>query len=235
MNTMILNIDKNSKMADLIINNQQILYMLERFNIPLGFKDCTIEDLARMHNIDNNALLAVTQLIVNNESHAEICTKESIKDILLFLNNSHESFRAKIVAIKDVIDKFSEAISGNYNIVLNSFYNEYIEDIEEHFAFEESDVFTYVRSLYLDTKKDINNGVKNISDFESNHSDTELKLKDLKNILIKYIPSNIESKYRNKILYRLYDLEPDLFLHSKIEDTILIPLVKQIEKENLKI
>ena len=81
MNTMILNIDKNSKMADLIINNQQILYMLERFNIPLGFKDCTIEDLARMHNIDNNALLAVTQLIVNNESHAEICTKESIKDI----------------------------------------------------------------------------------------------------------------------------------------------------------
>jgi regulator of cell morphogenesis and NO signaling len=232
---MILNIDKNSKMADLIINNQQVLYMLERFNIPLGFKDYTLEDLANMHKIDTNALLVITQLIVNNESHAEICTKKSIQDILHFLENSHESFRDKIVAIKDLIDKFSKDISGNYDIVLNSFYNEYIEEIEEHFAFEESYVFKYIKNLYEGIEKESNNTVKSISDFERNHSDTEIKLKDLKNILIKYIPANIKSKYRNKILYRLYDLEPDLFLHSKIEDRILIPLVKQIEKENLNI
>jgi regulator of cell morphogenesis and NO signaling len=235
MNIMILNIDKNSKMADLMISNQQILYMLERFNIPLGFKESTIKELANTNNIDENALLVIALLIINNESHAEICNKESLGDIINFLKNSHKSFREKIVSLKRSIDKFSEEISGNYEMVINTFYNEYIQDIEEHFSFEESDVFTYVKSLYDEQTIITNKIINNITDFETNHSNTELKLKDLKNILIKYIPPTVESKYRNQILYKLYELEPDLYLHSKIEDTILVPLVKQIEKENLNL
>lgn len=230
MKAMILNIDYDTKMADLIINNQQILYMLDRFNIPLGFKDSSIKDLAEENNVDKEALLAITQLIINEESHMENCNKESLKDLLSFLDNSHKSFRDKIASLKIIIDKFSEDISGKYEILLKSFYNEYIEDIKQHFLYEEENVFPYIMTLY---KKDIQlkrSCVKNITDFEGNHSDTELKLKDLKNILIKYLPASIESKYRNKILYCLYDLEPDLFLHSEVENKILIPLVKQIEK-----
>jgi len=227
---MILNIDFDTKMADLMINNQQILYMLDRFEIPLGFKNCTIKELAKLHNIDKNALLAVTQIIINGEPHAEICTKESLIDIISFLEKSHESFRDKMRSIKKQIHKFSEDISGKYEIILNSFYNEYIEDIEEHFSFEETNVFPYVKGLADKSVIPDATTISNITDFETNHSDTELKLKDLKNILIKYIPSTIVSKYRNKILYRLYDLEPDLFLHSEVENKILIPLVKNIEK-----
>lgn len=227
---MILNIDFDTKMADLMINNQQILYMLDRFEIPLGFKDSTIGELAEIYNIDKNALLAVTQIIINGEPHAEICSKESLIDIISFLEKSHESFREKMKSIKKQIHKFSEDISGKYEIILNSFYNEYIEDVEEHFSFEEINVFPYIKSLTGNNITPDNKTISNITDFETNHSDTELKLKDLKNILIKYIPSTVVSKYRNKILYRLYDLEPDLYLHSEVENKILIPLVKNIEK-----
>jgi len=230
MKVMILNIDYDTKMADLIINNQQILYMLDRFNIPLGFKDATIEELATTNNVDKDALLAITQLIINEESHAEICTRNSLKDLLRFLDNSHQSFRDKIASLKLIIDKFSEDISGKYEIILKSFYNEYIEDIKKHFLFEEENVFPYIKTFFCDECQVENSCVKNISDFEGNHSDTELKLKDLKNILIKYLPASIKSRYRNKILYCLYDLEPDMNLHAEVENKIIIPLVKHLEK-----
>lgn len=231
MNIMILNIDFDTKMSDLIISNQQLLYMLDRFGIPLGFKDSSIAELAEMYNIDKNALLAVTQIIINRASHSDICTKDSLLDLLVFLENSHSSFREKIKSIEKHINKFSEDISGKYEILLNSFFNEYSEDIEEHFAYEESYVFPYIRKLCDINYNNKNIIISKISEFESNHTDTELKLKDLKNILIKYIPSNIKSKYRNKILYRLYDLEPDMCLHAEIENMILIPVVKVLEKD----
>jgi len=210
MKVMILNIDYDTKMADLIINNQQILYMLDRFNIPLGFKDATIEELATTNNVDKDALLAITQLIINEESHAEICTRNSLKDLLRFLDNSHQSFRDKIASLKLIIDKFSEDISGKYEIILKSFYNEYIEDIKKHFLFEEENVFPYIKTLFSDESQACDSCVKNI--------------------LIKYLPASIKSRYRNKILYCLYDLEPDMNLHAEVENKIVIPLVKHLEK-----
>lgn len=226
---MIQNITFDSQIAELMINNKQILYMLERFDIPLGFKDSNIEEIAVLNKINKHSLLAITQLIINNEANISNCEKDSIKDIIIFLKNSHKSFKSKILAIRENIDKFSNDIEGKYELLLNKFFEEYIQDIDEHFKYEEEHVFPYIENL-IDYYTTNITSIKSIEQFEHTHSDTELKLRDLKNILIKYIPSNLSSTYRNKILYRLYDLEPDLYLHSIIENYILIPIVKKFEK-----
>ena len=92
---MIQNITFDSQIAELMINNKQILYMLERFDIPLGFKDSNIEEIAVLNKINKHSLLAITQLIINNEANISNCEKDSIKDIIIFLKNSHKSFNQK--------------------------------------------------------------------------------------------------------------------------------------------
>ena len=63
----------------------------------------------------------------------------------------------------------------------------------------------------------------------TNSSSLEEKLNDLKNLLIKYLPSTIKSDFRKRLLFNLYQLEKDLDVHSYLEDKILIPLVEKLE------
>ncbi|MEJ2594881.1 MAG: hemerythrin domain-containing protein, partial [bacterium] len=57
----------------------------------------------------------------------------------------------------------------------------------------------------------------------------EDKLYDLKNILIKYVPTGRTDANSYKILHELFLLESDLNDHSRIEDLILVPKVEAME------
>lgn len=56
------------------------------------------------------------------------------------------------------------------------------------------------------------------------------KMFDLKNIIIKYLPPNYNQNIGNSLLSNLFMFEKDLKNHARIEDKILIPKVKQLEK-----
>jgi regulator of cell morphogenesis and NO signaling len=53
----------------------------------------------------------------------------------------------------------------------------------------------------------------------------------LKNLLLKYVNIEGDLDLRRKLLFALYELEFDLYLHSLIEENILIPSGVRIEKE----
>ncbi|MBV5348689.1 hemerythrin domain-containing protein, partial [bacterium] len=69
-----------------------------------------------------------------------------------------------------------------------------------------------------------------ISSFEKEHSNMDDKMDDLTNIIIKYLPPNYDQNRGNAFLANLFLFEKDLKNHSRIEDHILIPKVKQLEK-----
>jgi regulator of cell morphogenesis and NO signaling len=56
-------------------------------------------------------------------------------------------------------------------------------------------------------------------------------LHDLKNLLLKYVKIDNDLDLRRKLFFALYELEYDLFVHSLIEETILIPSGVNIEKK----
>ncbi len=230
-------ITEKSKVADILIDNEQLICMLNRFNIPLGIGNISFEEMAEKYNIELNALLNISKITIGEISQIDNCKFESIKDIVSFLKASHKSLHNnKISSVNILIDKFSKEIPEKYGIMLKTFFKTYIEEVSEHFNFEDKIVFPYIINLYLSYKnnKFINFNF-NIEQFQVNHSDIEEKLRDLKNILIRHIPSNIDSHYRNIILAEIYDLETDINLHSQIEDLVLIPLVFRLEAEyNIK-
>ena len=68
-----------------------------------------------------------------------------------------------------------------------------------------------------------------INDYEKDHDNVEEKLYDLKNIIIKYLPSSQNDKQYFNLLKELFLLENDLNEHSRIEDLILVPKVEAME------
>jgi regulator of cell morphogenesis and NO signaling len=223
------NISGRSKLTNVIIEHPNVLNVLEYFNIPLGLGDKTIAEVAKEHNIAPNTLEVVIKIYCRTIP-TKILNKKEIHDLLMFLQASHDNFKlVKIPELKSLIEAFSQETPAEYGKMLVAFFDEYIQEIDEHFMYEDKKVFPYIANILNDK---ITKNFK-IKEFERNHTDIGHKLLDLKNILIKYIPPAIGSKYRKQILYKLVNFERDLMYHTQLEDKILVPFVKNMES-NIK-
>ncbi|MDR0386034.1 MAG: hemerythrin domain-containing protein [Prevotellaceae bacterium] len=223
------NISSASKLTNIIIEHPDVLNVLEYFNIPLGLGDRTVAEAAKEYNIAPNTLEVVLKVYCR-EIPSRILDKKEIHDLLMFLQTSHNNFKlVKIPELKKLIEDFSNEIPAEYGKRLVAFFDEYIQEIDDHFMYEEKKVFPYIANILLEkTAKNFK-----IREFERNHTDIGHKLLDLKNILIKYIPPTIVSEYRKQILHKLVHFERDLMYHTQLEDNILVPFVKNMES-NIK-
>ena len=68
-----------------------------------------------------------------------------------------------------------------------------------------------------------------INQYKKRHTDIEYKILEMKNLLIKHIELEKDMVGRRKLLVSLSEVEHDLYLHSYVEDNILIPLIINLE------
>jgi regulator of cell morphogenesis and NO signaling len=97
-----------------------------------------------------------------------------------------------------------------------------------HVNEEELDVFPYVTSLVNNKKVSPN---YRIHAFEKEHANVDIKLNDLKNLIVKYIEPVYDNNICNDFLIHLFHFEKDIKDHARIEDKILIPQVVEVEKQ----
>ena len=83
-------------------------------------------------------------------------------------------------------------------------------------SYEERAVFPYVRNL-LEGKRDPK---YNITIFRKRHDQIEMKITELKNILIKYYPG-AGTNMLNSVLFDIFATEEDLASHPRVEDYLL--------------
>lgn len=69
------------------------------------------------------------------------------------------------------------------------------------------------------------------TEYLEHHTDIEIKLTDLKNLLFRHVSLKNDPVNRRKLLFSLIELEYVLNIHSLIEETILIPLVIKLENK----
>jgi regulator of cell morphogenesis and NO signaling len=223
------NISVTSKLTNVVIEHPNVLNVLEYFNIPLGLGDKTIAEVANEHNIAPNTLEVVIKVYCRTIPD-KILNKNEVHDLLMFLQTSHNNFKLiKVPELKCLIEDFAKEIPAEYGKMIVAFFDEYIQEIDEHFMYEDKKVFPYISNV-LRNKVTTNFKIK---EFERNHTDIGHKLLDLKNILIKYIPPTVVSEYRKMILHKLVTFECDLMYHTQLEDNILVPFVKNMES-NIK-
>ncbi|RLD53519.1 MAG: hypothetical protein DRJ05_16320 [Bacteroidetes bacterium] len=227
-------LDESMKMTEAILNNPLFLFVLERFEINLGFEDKTVADVCSENHVSLSVFLMVCNLF-NDPGLTEVDLDkiDDIEQLIKYLKNSHRFYlEEKYPEISRKITSMIEQYPGSEIKMVQGFFEEYIKEVTEHIHYENNIVFPYVIELFRKgTEAQSPKSLKHyaVIDYKKHHSNIEEKLTDLKNLLIKYLPQKGEMSIRRSILFDLFELEYDLNIHQKIEDTILIPLVEEIE------
>lgn len=219
--------EADDKMISLIADNYNILQSLGRFGISLGFGDKTVREVCEDQNVDTYTFLAVVNFSINGYRGFDDSERFSIPTLLHYLKASHEYFlNFQLPSIRRDLEG---ALDENDNLarLIMKLYDEYAHEIRHHMQYEEKTVFPYVDDL-------LNNKVNDkydIETFSKHHGQVSLKLKELKNIIIKYLPSDI--KHNNQLtatLYNIYNNEEWLQNHSLVEESIFIPAIRKLEE-----
>ena len=122
-------------------------------------------------------------------------------------------------------------------VLLKKFFNDYKQELLNHTNREETVVFPYTIAIEdAFNSKTLDESIFDLMEtysiaiFQNEHENIEEKLFDLKNIIIKYLPQPKNSGDCHKLLYELFRLEQDLVDHSRIEDKVLVPKIREMEK-----
>lgn len=223
------------KMSDLILSNHLQVLVLERFGIELGVQDKTIATVCNEYNISAEVFLTIANLQNNSAHFPDLSLSNSdIEEIIKYLKRSHQYFSEEVFPeIITNIHRMSEFNNKPEIVMVEEFFNEYKNEVDQHFNYENVEVFPYILSL-LEPDKTAGVSQYSVSEYKEHHDDIEDKLDDLKKLLIQHLPQKKDCVIRRKILFALFNLELDLAIHTKIENDILIPLVEKIEILNHK-
>lgn len=214
-------------MSELVGDNYNILLVMSRFGISLGFGDQTIEEVCRRSGVDTPTFLAIVNVMLDVEYNPEQDGAISVDCFLRYLHNSHTYFLD--YRLPELRRKLIEAIDchhGDIAFAVLRFFDEYVAEVRKHLEYEESKVFPYVRQLLAGTAS----GDYSIADYLSQHDQIADKLTELKNILVQYYPSE-DSFELNGVLFDIFTCEDDLASHNYVEDHLFIPVVQQLERE----
>lgn len=212
-------------MRDLVSDNSALLLVMGRFGISLGFGDKSVRDVCRTHHVDENTFLEVANFVSDREYHYE---SVSLSSLIGYLKQAHEYFLD--FNLPNIRRKLIESIdysgSNDIAILIVKFYDEYVTEVRRHMEYENEVVFTYVEQL----SQGLLNRNYTISEFAGKHTPIGDKLKELKDIVIRYYPER-NNYLLNAVLLDIILCEQDLTSHCMIEDQLFVPAVRHIEQQ----
>lgn len=233
-------------LSALITAQPQLLLTLSHFGIPMGFGDKTIAQVCAEHGIDPQFFLLICEVYSNGDYIPSQATLRAtpMEGLVPYLLRSHDYYlNRRLPHIGHHLEKIADMLPSRAGKAIKQFFNAYIEEVREHFAHEEKIVYPHISNL-IGGKSD---GFK-IKDFLVSHGNLEDKLSDLVQIIFKYLPdcsravqssSSMEGTANGDnttnddaidMIFDILQLSHDLRKHAIIEDKILGPYVKQLEK-----
>ena len=223
----------DSRLSDLITAHPSLLSLLTRLGISLGFGDRSIADVCDSSGVDAEFFLLICNVYTFNNYVPSTATilGTDMGDLVPYLEKSHQYYVDKrLPHIERHLDAIAKKLEGRIGQVFLSFFKEYKNEVEAHFAHEERDVFPHIRAL-MTGKRD---KTYSIGEFIHTHSDIEGKLDDLLNIVFKYLPPQVDDDNVLDVVYDILRLSEDLKKHTFIEEKIMVPLVKHLENAILQ-
>lgn len=217
-------------MLRLVNEDFNILPILSRFSIPLGFGSKTICDVCSEAGIDTDTFLLIVNFTLSGEIPSHGNTIKEAIGIVDFLHNSHDYFLGyKLPHIRHNLLAALDDSYSDINPSIISFFDEYVKQVSNHFDYEEKYVWPYIRSL----EENCSRSTYNIQTFKKHHDEISEKLSDLKNIILRYYTTSMPNKMYDALV-DIFNCEADLNSHHAIENRILIPMVAEIEQNEKK-
>lgn len=152
----------------------------------------------------------------------------SISALMEYLRRAHAYFLDfQLPAIRrKLIEAIDFSSRNEVALLIIQFFDDYVDEVRKHMEYENQKVFSYVDSLLRGTPlKGYNIGV-----FARRHDQINAKLTELKNIIIKYYPSQGDNSLLNATLFDIFCCEEDLASHNRVEDYLFVPAIMELEK-----
>ena len=204
-------------MISLIRDNYDLLQMLGSFGISLGFGDKTVMETCEDNGVDTYTFLAVVNYNINGYGEFGADEMLSVPTLLHYLEASHAYFLDfQLPYIRRELQESLDESESLAKLILR-FYDEYAHEIRRHMKYEQKTLFPYVQSL-IDGHPAND---YNVDTFSKHHSSTDKKLRELKLLIIKYLPQDgLHNNQLTATLHDIYENEVWLRQHAQVEDNI---------------
>lgn len=216
----------DDKMISLIRDNYDLLQMLGSFGISLGFGDKTVRETCEDNHVDAYTFLSVVNFTINGFSDQPADNQLSVPTLMHYLQASHAWYLD--FQLPFIRRELSESLNPDDSLgqLILRLYDEYAHEIRRHMQYEQRLLFPYVESL-IDGRP---NNDYSIETFSRHHGQADKKLRELKLLIIKYLPH--DGFHNNKLMAALHDIyanEEWLQQHARVEDFIFVPAIRQLE------
>lgn len=208
----------------------------------LGFDYCCggkqdIKSAAKDKKVNLKDLISELEDAINKTSERreeKIWINESLSDVIDHILSTHHAFMHKeLPYISKLMDKVTVAHAekhGDFLNWLNSYYQNFRDNLEEHLSLEENTLFPYIKELEASTKakkpKIETEKFKKIIDLLSaEHETTGDALLEMRELTSDYsLPLDACESFK-ELYERMQAVEDDLHKHIHLENTILFPRV----------
>ena len=214
-------------MITLIKDNYNLLQSLGSFGINLGFGDKTVRQTCEDNDVDTYTFLSVVNFTINGYYDEEDNERIDVPTLMHYLEASHTYYLDfQLPFIRRELEE-SLDVSDRLGRLILKFYDEYAQEIRRHMKYEEKTLFPYVSGL-LNGRLDDNYSIET---FSKHHESADQKLRELKLMIIKYLPANAQlNNQLTATLYDIYNNEEWLKLHAEVEDNIFVPAIRRLEQ-----
>lgn len=219
--------EADDKMISLIRDNYDLLQMLGSFGINLGFGDKTVKETCEDNDVDTYTFLAVVNFTANGYGEFEADELVSVPTLLHYLEASHAYFLDfQLPYIRRELQESLDERESLAKLILR-FYDEYAHEIRRHMKYEQKTLFPYVQSLIEGQP----GNDYNVDTFSKHHGATDKKLRELKLLIIKYLPQDgLHNNQLTATLHDIYENEVWLRQHAMVEDHIFVPAIRRLEQ-----
>lgn len=170
------------KMAELLEKDPSLIGVFSRMGFPFGYGDSSVSEVCAEAGTDPDTFLLICR-VYSQEGYRparEELEKADRSVIVKYLSMSHSHYMN--VAMKELAAGLGRMIvpcGDETQRVIWSFFTDFKEELQKHFAFEEECVFPNMDSPDADIP-------------EEDHSAVEETLEDLKSLVMKHLPADAD-------------------------------------------
>lgn len=218
--------EADDKMISLIRDNYDLLQMLGSFGISLGFGDKTVQETCEDNGVDTHTFLAVVNFTINGSGEYDNDEQLSVPTLMHYLEASHAYYLDfQLPFIRRELSESLDLDDSLGQLILR-LYDGYSNEIRRHMQYEQKTFFPYVRAL-LSGRLPLE---YSIGPFSRQHGAVNKKLRELKLLILKYLPSDgLHNNMLTATLHDIYDNEKWLNQHFMVEDYIFVPAIRRLE------
>lgn len=216
------------KMSSLVGENYRLLSVILRLGIDASFGEKTVQEVCQGSLLDTDTFLLLCEVYTRDDyvPDGKMLRNGHIDDVLRYIHRSHDYYlQTSLVSISEALHTLIAPCSDAMKKVIWKFFDDYKTELENHFAYEETLVIPYIQNLLIGKATPS----YSIRTFEDNHSNIDDKLSDLKNLVMKSLPEECDATQKTTLLIYLFTLQEDLDRHTRIENNVMVPMVKLIE------